>query len=32
VVRTPDWPQLVAALGELGLLPDVSGLEEESAG
>ncbi len=32
VVRTPDWPRLVAALGELGLLPDVSGLEEESAG
>ena len=32
VVRTPDWPRLVAALGELGLLPDVSGLEEESTG
>jgi hypothetical protein len=32
VVRTPDWPRLVAALGEMGLLPDVSGLEEESTG
>ena len=31
VVRTSDWPRLVAALGELGLLPAVSGLEEESA-
>jgi len=31
MVRTRDWPRLVAALGELGLLPDVSGLEEESA-
>jgi hypothetical protein len=28
LVREADWPRLVAALGEMGLLPDVAGLEE----
>ena len=32
VVRKRDWPRLVAALGELGLLPEVSGLDEGNAG
>ena len=31
LVHGRDWPRLVAALGEMGLLPDVIGLEEDSA-
>jgi len=27
LVRERDWPRLIAALGEMGLLPDVIGLE-----
>jgi len=30
LVRERDWPRLVVALGEMGLLPEVIGLEEES--
>jgi hypothetical protein len=29
LVRERDWPRLVVALGEMGLLPEVTGLEEE---
>ena len=32
LVRERDWSDLVAALGEMGLLPDVFALEENSAG
>ena len=31
VVRERDWPRLVVALGRMGLLPDVTGPEEEGA-
>ena len=31
LVRERDWPRLVAALGEMGLLPEVGGLEEGEA-
>jgi hypothetical protein len=31
VVRERDWPRLVVALGEMGLLPDVTGLSEGDA-
>ena len=31
VVRKRDWPRLVVALGELGLLPEVSNLENDDA-
>ena len=31
LVRERDWPRLVAALGEMGLLPDVVDLEEGNA-
>ena len=31
VVRKRDWPSLVARLGEMGLLPEVSGLEGDGA-
>jgi hypothetical protein len=31
VVREQDWARLVVALGKIGLLPDVTGLEEEGA-
>jgi hypothetical protein len=27
-VREKDWPRLVAALGEMGLVPDVVDLED----
>ncbi|MDY6877045.1 MAG: helicase-associated domain-containing protein, partial [Chloroflexota bacterium] len=32
LVREQDWLRLVAALGEMGLLPDVFALEEDDAG
>ncbi|MCK4452132.1 MAG: helicase-associated domain-containing protein, partial [Anaerolineae bacterium] len=31
LVRERDWPDLVSALGEMGLLPDVFALEENNA-
>jgi hypothetical protein len=31
LVREQDWPRLVAALGEMGLLPDIIALEENHA-
>ena len=31
LVRERDWPRLVVALGEIGLLPDVIALEESNA-
>ena len=32
LVRDQDWPRLVTALGQMGLLPDVTVLEEHNAG
>lgn len=32
LVRERDWPRLIIALGEMGLLPDVIDLEESDAG
>ena len=31
VVRARDWPRLVIALGEMGLLPEVTDLSEGDA-
>ncbi len=31
LVRERDWPRLITAMGEMGLLPDVIGLEEHYA-
>ncbi len=31
LVREQDWPRLAAALGEMGLLPEIVALEEKSA-
>ncbi len=31
LVRKPDWPRLVVALGEMGLVPDIIDLEENRA-
>jgi hypothetical protein len=31
LVRERDWPRLVVALGEMGLLPEVTGLEQFQA-
>jgi len=28
LVREPDWPRLITALGKMGLLPDIVALEE----
>ena len=32
LVRDQDWPRLITALGQMGLLPDVTVLEEHNAG
>jgi hypothetical protein len=31
LVQEKDWPRLIAALGDMGLVPDVVALEDSSA-